>query len=50
MNATASRPANNKGLLTLWDKPTDAFYMLRANYAPANTDSMVAIAGHTSAY
>ena len=40
-------PANNKGLLTLWGEPTDAYYMFRANYAPANTDPMVVIAGHT---
>ena len=40
-------PANNKGLFTLWGEPTDAYYMFRANYAPANTDPMVAIAGHT---
>jgi hypothetical protein len=40
-------PANNKGLLTLWGEPTDAYYMFRANYAPAKTDPMVVIAGHT---
>jgi beta-galactosidase len=39
-------PANNKGLLTLWGEPTDAYYMFRANYAPAKTDPMVVIAGH----
>jgi beta-galactosidase len=39
-------PANNKGLLTLWGEPTDAFFMFRANYVPAATDPMVVIAGH----
>jgi len=40
-------PANNKGLLTLWGEPTDAYYMYRANYAPAATDPMVMIVSHT---
>lgn len=40
-------PANNKGLLTLWGEPTDAFYLYRANYAPAATDPMVVIVSHT---
>jgi beta-galactosidase len=32
-------PANNKGLLTLWGEPTDAFYLYRASYVPAQTRS-----------
>lgn len=40
-------PANNKGLLTLWGEPTDAFYLYRANYAPATNDPMVVIVSHT---
>jgi len=40
-------PANNKGLLTLWGEPTDAYYMYRANYAPAATQPMVVIASHS---
>jgi beta-galactosidase len=40
-------PANNKGLLTLWGEPTDAFYLYRANYAPVATDPMVVIVSHT---
>lgn len=40
-------PINNKGLFTLWGEPTDAFYMYRANYAPAKTDPMAVIVSHT---
>ena len=40
-------PANNKGLLTLWGEPTDAFYLFRASYAPAIKDPMVYIVSHT---
>lgn len=40
-------PANNKGLLTLWGEPLDAFYLYRANYAPAATDPMVYLVSHT---
>jgi beta-galactosidase len=40
-------PANNKGLLTLWGEPTDAYYMFRANYAPAATEPMVVIVSHS---
>jgi len=40
-------PANNKGLLTLWGEPLDAFYMYRSNFAPKETDPMVVIASHT---
>ena len=40
-------PANNKGLLTLWGEPTDAFYLYRASYAPAAKDPMAYIVSHT---
>ncbi len=40
-------PANNKGLLTLWGEPTDAFYLFRASYVPAAKDPMVYIVSHT---
>jgi beta-galactosidase len=40
-------PANNKGLLTLWGEPTDAYFLFRSNYAPAATDPMVYIGSHT---
>jgi hypothetical protein len=38
-------PANNKGLLTLWGEPTDAFFLFRGSYAP-KTDPMVYIVSH----
>jgi hypothetical protein len=38
-------PANNKGLLTLWGEPTDAFFLYRASYAP-KTDPMAYIVSH----
>ncbi len=40
-------PANNKGLLTLWGEPTDAFYLYRASYVPGERDPMVYIVSHT---
>lgn len=40
-------PANNKGLLTLWGEPTDAYYLYRASYVPAARDPMVYIVSHT---
>lgn len=40
-------PANNKGLLTLWGEPTDAFYLYRAGYVSAELDPMVYIVSHT---
>ncbi|MGI4869883.1 MAG: malectin domain-containing carbohydrate-binding protein [Janthinobacterium lividum] len=40
-------PVNYKGLFTPWEEPTDAFYMFRANYAPAATEPMVYLASHT---
>lgn len=38
---------NNKGLLTSWDAPLDAFYLYRANYAPPETEPMAYIVSHT---
>jgi hypothetical protein len=40
-------PANNKGLLTSWGEPLDAYYMFRAHYAPKATQPMVYIVSHT---
>jgi hypothetical protein len=40
-------PVNNKGLLTLWGEPTDAFYLYRASYVPGAKDPMVYIVSHT---
>ncbi len=40
-------PANNKGLLTLWGEPTDAFYLYRASYVPVAREPMVHIVSHT---
>jgi hypothetical protein len=40
-------PLNNKGLLTLWGEPTDAYYLYRASYVPATRDPMVYIVSHT---
>ena len=38
-------PANNKGLLTLWGEPTDAFFLYRGSYAP-KSDPMVYLVSH----
>ena len=40
-------PANNKGLLSIWGEPLDAYYMYRSNYAPKDTEPMVYIVSHT---
>jgi hypothetical protein len=40
-------PANNKGLLTLWGEPTDAYYMYRALNVPAAEAPMVYLVSHT---
>ncbi len=40
-------PANNKGLLTLWGEPTDAYFLFRAGYVPAAREPMVYIVSHT---
>lgn len=38
---------NNKGLLTCWGQPVDAYYMYRANYAPPGREPMVYLVSHT---
>jgi len=38
---------NYKGLLTSWGEPVDAWYMYRANYAPADRQPMVYICSHS---
>jgi len=38
---------NYKGLLTSWGQPVDAYYMYRANYAPADREPMVYICSHS---
>jgi beta-galactosidase len=40
-------PANNKGLLTVWGEPLDAYYLYRSNYAPKATQPMIYIVSHT---
>lgn len=40
-------PVNYKGLLTVWEQPTDMFYMYRSNYMSAKKDPMVYIVSHT---
>lgn len=40
-------PANNKGLMTLWGEPLDAYYMFRAHQVPADVAPMVYIVSHT---
>ena len=40
-------PANNKGLLTLWGEPTDAYYMYRALNVPAARVPMAYIVSHS---
>ncbi len=40
-------PANNKGLMTLWGEPTDAFYMYRARNVPASREPMAYIVSHS---
>ena len=40
-------PVNFKGLTTVWEQPTDAFFMYRSNYVSPDTDPMVYIASHT---
>ena len=34
-------PINYKGLLTLWEQPTDAYYMYRARHISADDDPMI---------
>ncbi len=40
-------PANNKGVMTIWGEPTDAFYMYRSHFADPATDPMVYLPLHT---
>ncbi|MDR2894525.1 MAG: beta galactosidase jelly roll domain-containing protein, partial [Alistipes sp.] len=40
-------PYNYKGLLTPWGEPTDAYYLYRSNYIPADESPMVHIVSHT---
>ncbi len=40
-------PANNKGLMTLWGEPLDAYYMYRARGVAATVAPMVYIVSHT---
>jgi beta-galactosidase len=40
-------PANNKGLMTLWGEPVDAYYMFRARQVPASVAPVVYIVSHT---
>lgn len=40
-------PANNKGLMTLWGEPLDAYYMYRALHVPAASSPMVYLVSHT---
>jgi len=40
-------PFNNKGLVTPWEQPTDAYYMYRANYISPKKDPMVYLVSHT---
>lgn len=40
-------PANNKGLMTLWGEPTDAYYLFRAENVPQDKTPVVYIVSHT---
>ncbi len=40
-------PANNKGLMTLWGEPLDAYYMLRAQTIAMSEAPVIYIASHT---
>ena len=40
-------PVNNKGLLTSWEEPLDAWYLYRSNYVSGKTSPMVYIVSHT---
>ncbi|MDR2840366.1 MAG: beta-galactosidase [Paludibacter sp.] len=40
-------PFNYKGLVTIWDEPTDAYYLYRAAYADKLREPMVYIVSHT---
>lgn len=40
-------PFNNKGLVTPWEEPNDAYYMYRANFVDPKRDPMVYLVSHT---
>ncbi|MFT4076986.1 MAG: malectin domain-containing carbohydrate-binding protein [Asticcacaulis sp.] len=40
-------PANNKGLMTLWGEPLDAYYLLRARQIPVSQTPVIYIVSHT---
>ena len=40
-------PVNYKGVFTLWGEPTDAFYLFRSNFVPAEKEPVVYIVSHT---
>ena len=40
-------PFNNKGLVTPWEEPNDAYYMYRANFVDPKRDPMVCLVSHT---
>ena len=39
-------PVNNKGILTSWEEPTEAFYVYQSNFTKADTAPMLHIACH----
>ncbi|MDD3431408.1 MAG: malectin domain-containing carbohydrate-binding protein [Bacteroidales bacterium] len=39
-------PINYKGIVTIWEEPTDAYYMYKSNYVSVHKDPMVYIASH----
>ena len=40
-------PFNNKGLVTPWEEPNDAYYMYRANFVDPKREPMVCLVSHT---
>lgn len=40
-------PFNNKGLVSPWEEPTDAYYLYKSNYVTAARDPLVYIVSHT---
>ncbi len=38
---------NNKGIFTSWGEPTDAYYMYRSNYIPAEDTPILYLVSHT---
>ena len=43
-------PINYKGLLTLWEQPTDGYYMYRSHYVNADDDPMVYVSASGRIY